>query len=464
MSKKILYVYAPAGPPLDYCFPKITARGEVHTIIVSPPSASNLEILRRHSCAVHDYSAVSPQQAMQQVRALAQQIQPDAIFTFSEFLLKSVAELAAQFGLRTVGPNLELGRNKILMRECWQTAGIPQPAFRAIRTEQEVGCVAELQFPVLVKLAYGAGSIGQQIVRDMDELPGAIVRLIAATKNARKAGKHEFSEHSGFPQLIAEEIIQSSTESWYEEDGYGDYLSVEGLVRDGKYYPLAMTGRLRTIPPFTELGNVAPCVLSSDKKHKIVALIARAIDALGFQNCATHTELKLMSDGQVSFLETAARMGGVAIAKELDAVFGLDYVDLFLSVILGEAADIPAFEHTPARCAAASVALIACDSYGVPWKSMRNFEPEQVNWSELLDNQAEVNIEYAQSITPGSSIAPYDISGGLMNYAGQAFLTSSTPDRLKRAAYLMLDGLEQSLPMAPEGLSPHLLCNENPDE
>lgn len=95
---------------------------------------------------------------------------------------------------------------------------------------------------------------------------------------------------------------------------------------------------------------------------------------------------------------------------------------------------------------------------------MRNFEPEQVNWSELLDNLAEVNIEYAQSITPGSSIAPYDISGGLMNYAGQAFLTSSTPDRLKRAAYLMLDGLEQSLPRAQEGLSPHLLCNENPDE
>ena len=241
---------------------------------------------------------------MQQVRALAQQIRPDAIFTFSEFLLKSVAELAAQFGLRTVGPNLELGRNKILMRECWQTSGIPQPAFRAIRTEQEVGRVAELQFPVLVKLAYGAGSIGQQIVRDMGELPGAIVRLIAATQNARKAGKHEFSEHNGFPQLIAEEIIQSSTESWYAEDGYGDYLSVEGLVRDGKYYPLAMTGRLRTIPPFTELGNVAPCVLSSDKKQKIVALIARAIDALGFQNCATHTELKLMSDGQVSFLNT----------------------------------------------------------------------------------------------------------------------------------------------------------------
>ncbi|MGD7409145.1 ATP-grasp domain-containing protein, partial [Ralstonia pseudosolanacearum] len=81
MSKKILYVYAPAGPPLDYCFPKIAARGEVHTCIVSPPSASNMEILRRHSRAVHDFSHVAPAQALEQVRALAQQIGPDAIFT-----------------------------------------------------------------------------------------------------------------------------------------------------------------------------------------------------------------------------------------------------------------------------------------------------------------------------------------------------------------------------------------------
>lgn len=27
MSKKILYVYAPAGPPLDYCFENRRARG-----------------------------------------------------------------------------------------------------------------------------------------------------------------------------------------------------------------------------------------------------------------------------------------------------------------------------------------------------------------------------------------------------------------------------------------------------
>jgi biotin carboxylase len=245
---------------------------------------------------------------------------------------------------------------------------------------------------VLVKLAYGAGSIGQQIVRGIRELDSAVARLLEATEAARRAGKHEFSEQSGFPQLVAEEIIESTTESWYAEDGYGygDYLSVEGLVRDGEYFPLAMTGRLRTIEPFTELGNVAPCVLSRDRKEQIVALVRTAIDALGFDNCATHTEMKLMANGGVSFLETAARMGGVAIAKEVDEVFGIDYINLFLDVMLGERAPIPSFEQNPPRCAAASVALIGCDSNGTPWRGAKTFEPEQVDWRQRGDRSRSV--------------------------------------------------------------------------
>lgn len=450
MTRKILYVYAPAGPPLDYCFPKIAARGEVLTYIVSKPSASNLEIIRRHSERVVDLTDLRPAAALEVVRRDAQVLKPDAIFTFSEFLLKAVSEIAVELGLRGVGPNIELGRNKAAMRQRWHEAGVPQPEFRPIRTPDDLARVSELRFPVLVKLAYGAGSIAQQIVRAPRELDGAIARLLAATDAARRAGKHEFCELSGFPQLIAEEIIESTTESWYDEEGYGDYLSVEGLVRGGVYHPLAMTGRLRTIPPFTELGNVAPCVLSDEKKQRIVMLIATAVNALQFEHCATHTEIKLMADGGVAFLETAARMGGVAIARELDEVFGIDYVDLFLGVILGEHERIPGFEQNAPRCAAASVALIACDSVGTPWVTQRRFEPAAVDWPALVGGRAEVQVQMAQSIAVGGPVPPYDISGGLLNYAGQAFLVSARPADLKSAAYQLLDGLEQQLPpLAP---------------
>ena len=447
MAKKILYVYAPAGPPLDYCFPKIARRGEVHTVIMTAPSEFNADVLRRYSAAITDFTGLAPAKALDKLRLLARQARPDAIFTFSEFLLKSVSEIAADEGLRCVGPNVELARNKVLMRECWSAAGIPQPEFRPIASPDQVGRIAELRFPVLVKLAYGAGSIGQQIVLDIGQADAAIARLLRATEAARRVGKHEFSEHAGFPLLIAEEVIASSTASWYEDEGYGDYLSVEGLVRDGIYHPLAMTGRLRTIAPFTELGNLAPCPLASEKKRDIVRLISRAVDALGFRDCATHTEIKLMAHGQVAFLETAARMGGVAIARELDHVFGIDYVDLFLSVLLGDDARIPSFEEAAPLGAAASVAVIACDSHGAPWQTARVFAPGAVDWDSLVDGLARVDIQRAQSIPIGSAIPPYDVAGGLLNYAGQAFLTSDSVSSLKAAAYRLLDGLERQLPV-----------------
>lgn len=449
MAKKILYVYAPAGPPLDYCFPKIASRGEVVTCIVSKPSAYNREILRKHSAAVHDFSELRAEDGLARVSEIAQALKPDSIFTFSEFLLKSVSELAARLGVCGVGPNIDLARNKTLMRQRWKEAGVPQPEFRSIRRREDLTLVGELRFPVLVKLAYGAGSIGQQIVHGINELDGAVARLLEATNAARRAGKHEFSEHTGFPQLIAEEIIKSTTDSWYVEEGYGDYLSVEGLVRNGEYFPLAMTGRLRTIEPFTELGNVAPCVLSRDKKEYIVGLVRTAIDALELENCATHTEMKLMADGRVSFLETAARMGGVVIAKEVEEVFGIDYVNLFLDVLLGEQTSMPAFEENAPRCASASVALIGCDSRGQPWRSAKLFEPGRVNWDLLVQGRANVSIQLAQSIESGEEMTPYDGAGGLLNYAGQAFLLSDTPENLKQAAYSLIDGLEPLLPNHP---------------
>ena len=279
--------------------------------------------------------------------------------------------------------------------------------------------------------------------------PWRLKTIRSSPNAARRAGKHEFSEHTGFPQLIAEEIIKSTTDSWYVEEGYGDYLSVEGLVRNGEYFPLAMTGRLRTIEPFTELGNVAPCVLSRDKKEYIVGLVRTAIDALELENCATHTEMKLMADGRVSFLETAARMGGVVIAKEVEEVFGIDYVNLFLDVLLGEQTSMPAFEENAPRCASASVALIGCDSRGQPWRSAKLFEPGRVNWDLLVQGRANVSIQLAQSIESGEEMTPYDGAGGLLNYAGQAFLLSDTPENLKQAAYSLIDGLEPLLPNHP---------------
>ena len=55
-------------------------------------------------------------------------------------------------------------------------------------------------------------------------------------------------ENSFATQLIAESLIEATTNSWFEDDRYGDYLSVEGMVIKGQYSPLAITTDCRLHP------------------------------------------------------------------------------------------------------------------------------------------------------------------------------------------------------------------------
>lgn len=448
MKKKILFVYAPAGPPLDYCMPKLANRGEILTCIISPPSEYNRQFLQQYSTTIFDLTDLPHADVFTEVRRLLKASKADAIFTFSEFILCDVSEIADEFGMRGVGKNVELARNKILMRQRWQEAGLPQPVFIAVNCEGDLQKVKrDLKLPFIIKVAYGAGSIGQQVVTHIAELDEAIRRLVEAVEKARRSGKHEHTELSGFPRLIAEEIIQSSTDSWYEEEGFGDYLSVEGIVRDGAYHPIAMTGRLPTIKPFTELCNFAPCVLDVDKKNKIVDIVSKAINALELENAATHTELKLMPNGEVALLETSARMGGVAIACELEVAFDVDYVDLFVRTILGDEFDIPAFEARTTGRAAASVAMIAANTSGDPWTTRHTFNPDDVDWNALTDGRANVKIQWAQSLSEGADFPPYSIADGVMNYAGQALTVSDNSTNLKFSVYRILDNLQDHMPL-----------------
>lgn len=447
MKKKILFVYAPAGPPLDYCLPKISERCEVITCIVSKPSPYNKTVLVRYSKEIHDLTVMSHDQVFDNVRKILVDSGAESILTFSEFILREVAEIAVEFGMRGVGHNVDYARNKILMRQRWAECSLPQPKFVAINNTNDLSRVIdELRTPFIIKVAYGAGSIGQQVVKDIKEFDSAISRLMEAVKKARNLGKHEHTELKGFPKLIAEEIINSSTDSWYETEGFGDYLSVEGIVKDGQYYPIAMTGRLPTIEPFTEVCNFAPCILNIEKKTRIVEIVTKAINALGLENAATHTELKLMANGELSLLETSARMGGVAIACELEIAFAVDYVDLFIRTLIGEDFEIPKFESTPTGNAAASVAMIAVDTQGCPWLGERIFEPEKVDWSGLTESEGQVTIQWSQSVSSGSDFPPYSTADGVMNYAGQALVVSDSAAKLKRSVYRILDNLQYYMP------------------
>lgn len=110
---------------------------------------------------------------------------------------------------------------------------------------------------------------------------------------------------------------------------------MEGIVADGRYHPLCITGRMPTVAPFTERASLAPAALPESAQRRIEEVSRAAVDALGLDTCATHTEIKLGADGAMWLIETAARFGGVMTTRQVETVFGLDMIGMLVRQLLG---------------------------------------------------------------------------------------------------------------------------------
>src|SRR5207248_6878136 len=143
------------------------------------------------------------------------------------------------------------------------------------------------------------------------------------------------------------------------------------IVANGRYHPVCITSRLPTVPPFIEVTNQVPVVLSVEKQRQIEAAAVAAVDALGLDCCGTHTEIKLQAGRRLCLLESAARLGGVMIVREVEEVFGVDLVDQLVRVLLGGPHDLPERMLTSDQAdgAAATLSMLAVACGGRPWSS-----------------------------------------------------------------------------------------------
>jgi biotin carboxylase len=450
MTSRILFVYARGGPPLEHALPRIAACGELHVLALKQlPVAA--EAVWRPVCASIEEAWQTPRTGHQLVELIvehATRISADAVLTLSEFAVVAVARSCQRLGLRGAGEGVLRARDKRLMRLTWERAGVPIPRFRPVSNRAELqAAVQELTPPVLLKAAWSAGSIGQIIVNRPEDVPAAWQEATTAMAAARELGFSELHEHeAGIADFLAEEIVRGSTESWYEAPGYGDYLSVEGIVARGKYHPVCITARIPTIAPFTELSNNAPCVLAEPLQRRIEATARAAVDALGLDTCGTHTEIKLAANNQLFVIESAARFGGVMVTREVEVVFGLDLIQMLVRELLGEHVEYPHEMLVSGRGAAASLAVISTRSDGSPWTRLPIFDSQKVDWPALVSPPTTVEVVKGLTITDGTRMPGYDRSGGARNWAGILFLHTADPNILLRDCYSILDNLEHALP------------------
>lgn len=341
---RVLLVYARGGVPPSYAIPKVAAVAETHLLVVTRLPASAEAIAAKYCATVFDESdkQLRSHQLVDRIVELAKVLQVDAVLTVAEFALVAVAHACERLGLRGPGPHVARTRNKRLMRQTWAQVGVPVPRWRPTDSPDELFAAwDELNPPLLLKAAWSAAAVGQVLLRRRDDIPRAWNYTRSAVAMAERVGFAELHE-CGPADFLADEIIASTTDSWYSDPRYGDHVSVEGVVVGGTYYPVCITAKAPTSAPFTERANFTPCVLGAELQRLIESTARRAVNALELDTCGTHTEMKLMADNRMCLLETAARFGGVMLVREVETVYGVDMVGELTRAALNQPTSLPA--------------------------------------------------------------------------------------------------------------------------
>ncbi|WP_443743059.1 ATP-grasp domain-containing protein [Streptomyces rhizoryzae] len=286
-----------------------------------------------------------PEATLADLTAFCRDTGIDGIVPCWEFLTPLAARLAAALGLpgHLPGP-APAGRNKRLMAEAFAAHGVPAP--RTV-TAPDPGALARradaagLGYPLVVKPAEEAASIGVSVVAAPAALPAA----------ARRAQSRPRKLPHGIPldtALVAQEYVA------------GPEFSVETVLAGGTVHHLAVTEKFTTTGARrAELGHTVPAALSPAARAAVYRAATAAVTALGLRAGLAHTELKLDPAGRPRVIEVGARPPGDHIMRLVREALGIDMARAHLQAVLGERPDV-----TPRRAAAAAIRFLTAPEAG----------------------------------------------------------------------------------------------------
>ena len=233
----------------------------------------------------------------------------DAIVTAAtDKPLVMMARIAEKYGFPFYSvETAKWSTDKFQMKERFELGGVPHAQGRLIsKAEEAEGMV----YPVIVKPRDNSGSRGVKLCRSKEEL---------------EASMNEALEVSKLDTVLVEEFIE------------GPEYSIEGLHHDGKSEVIQFTEKKTTEFPYNvELGHIQPANISEENQQKIREIVAKIGAALHFENCPSHTELKINERG-IFVIETSPRLGGDYITSTLTPLStGVNLEDELLKISLGE--------------------------------------------------------------------------------------------------------------------------------
>lgn len=200
--------------------------------------------------------------------------------------------------------------DKYQMKQRFIEGGVPCAQGRLVHSAGEA---KDLFFPVICKPRDNSGSRGVKLCRDVNELQECI---------------DEALDNSKLDTVLVEEFIE------------GREFSIETLHYDGKSEVIQFTEKKTTEFPYNvELGHKQPANLTDDEHQQIREIISNIAACMHFDNCPSHTELKINERG-IFVIETSPRLGGDYITSTLTPLStGINLEDQLLHIALGEKVD-----------------------------------------------------------------------------------------------------------------------------
>jgi len=227
----------------------------------------------------------------------------------SEFSIKIVAFVAEQLHLDGTPLKTILRiQDKEKMRELSERISGLTPirhyVYNGISPEEDL-------FPCIVKPVPSAAKCGLSLAHNKDEF----YKSVAYANQQLK-----------YDKLLIEEFVN------------GREVSVETISYRGNHYVIQITDKITTgAPHFVELEHHQPSSLSKEIQMNIHKLIPELLDGVNFVTGATHTELKIASDGKIFLIEINPRGGGGYISSQLvELSTGYDFISAMILASLGK--------------------------------------------------------------------------------------------------------------------------------
>ncbi|OYD09610.1 ATP-grasp domain-containing protein [Paludifilum halophilum] len=253
------------------------------------------------------------------IKTIENRLSPQAISgitTTSDFYLETVAYLNQKWGIpENTSETVRICRNKAETRRVLQQADIPQPKYMTIQNGERPD-VLSVDFPCIVKPADDSGSKGVLMCRNRDEANHQVARLLEIDKNIRG-------------QPTAQTVL-------LEEYVEGPEYSVEMLTHKGKSVCIGITKKTTVgFPHFIESRHIFPAPLSQDKRVELERVVRKTLEAVGFYNGPSHTEVKWTENG-CKVIEVNARLAGGMIPQAIQLATGIDLLQEQIRIAVGQ--------------------------------------------------------------------------------------------------------------------------------